>query len=107
VTDRPPAATHDLPLAAEAFSAAAERALSRGEHAQISSPDLARVMTAAVRLYAAKAEDEDLRPAAPVAADVVTPTEVVTVVTEMLRAADVSLFDLAMWYRRPAGGREP
>jgi len=37
---------------------------------------------------------------APVARERVTPTEVALVVSEMLRAADISLFDLAMWYRR-------
>jgi hypothetical protein len=95
-----------LAPAAEAFAGAAERALSAGEAGQISSADLARVMTAAVKLYAAKAE-QDGAAAAPVSADTITPTEVVTVVTEMLRAADISLFDLAMWYRRPAGGRQP
>ena len=98
----------DAPLtpAADAFAAAAERALSSGDLSQIASPDLARVITAAVKLYAAKAEQEDT-PAAPVSVETITPTEVVTVVTEMLRAANVSLFDLAMWYRRPTGGRQP
>jgi hypothetical protein len=56
-------------------------------------------MTAEVKLYAAKTETEETH-AAPVSAEKVTPTEVVVVVTEMLRAVDVSLFDLAMWYRR-------
>ena len=31
----------------------------------------------------------------------VTPTEVVVAASEMVRAANLNLFDLAMWYRRP------
>ncbi len=58
-----------------------------------------RVLTAAIKLYAAKAEAEERFPA-PVTAEKVTPTEIVLVVSELLRAADISLFDLAMWYRR-------
>ena len=90
----------ELPALAEAFAGVAERALSRGDFSQIAGSDLERVITAAVKLYAAKAEVEET-PAAPVSAETVTPTEVVVVVSEMLRAVHLSLFDLAMWYRRP------
>ena len=76
----------------------AGRALAGGSP-QIASDDVARAMTAIVKLYAAKAETE-ASPPAPVTANNVTPTEVVLVVSEMLRAVDISLFDLAMWYRR-------
>ena len=83
----------------EAFTDAAERALSRGDFSGITSSDLERVITAAVKLYAAKSEvDETL--AAPIS-ERATPTEVVVVVSEMLRAVNLNVFDLAMWYRRP------
>jgi hypothetical protein len=86
--------------AAEAFASVAECALEdRG--ARIRSSDLERVLTAAIKLYAAKAEAEEQFPR-PVAAEKMTPTEIVLVVSELLRAADISLFDLAMWYRRGA-----
>ena len=85
--------------AAEAFVGTAERALGKGLSSHIPSGELSRVMTAAIKLYAAKAEAEEQFPA-PVSADKVTPTEIVLVVSELLRAADISLFDLAMWYRR-------
>lgn len=88
----------ELTAAAGAFAAAADRALAAG--AEVAFADIERAMSAAVKLYAAKTESEDT-PAPPVASDRVTPTEVVVVVSEMLRAVDVSLFDLAMWYRRP------
>jgi hypothetical protein len=83
--------------AALTFAEVAERASATP--AGVRSTDLERALTAAIKLYAAKAEAEDRFPA-PVAADKVTPTEIVVVVSELLRAADISLFDLAMWYRR-------
>jgi len=101
VTASPPAAAigAELPKAAQAFADAAERALA--DPAGISSGELERVLTAAIKLYAAKAETEE-RPAPPVSVEKITPTEVVLVVSELLRTADISLFDLAMWYRRGA-----
>ena len=85
--------------AAETFVDMAERALVNGHSARVQSSDLEHVITAAIKLYAAKAEAEEAFPA-PVAPDKVTPTEIVLVVSELLRAANISLFDLAMWYRR-------
>jgi len=84
---------------ADAFVDVANRAVSSGGTASIPSGDLERAITAAIRLYAAKAEAEGTFPP-PVSADKITPTEVVMFVSEMLRAADLNLFDLAMWYRR-------
>ena len=84
--------------AAEAFVDVAQRALANGA-SRIPSSELERVLTAAIKLYAAKAEAEEQFPP-PVSAEKVTPTEIVLVVSELLRAADISLFDLAMWYRR-------
>jgi hypothetical protein len=87
--------------AAAAFAEAAEEALAAGAAAQIDSPDLERVLTAAMKLYAAKAEAEDMAvPAPPVSADRITPTEAVVVISETMRAVDLNLFDLSMWYRR-------
>jgi hypothetical protein len=83
----------------ESFAGMAERALSSGDFSRIASCELQRLITAAVKVYAAKAEAEGT-PAPPVTAEKVTPTEVVVVVSEMLRAVRLSLFDLAMWYRR-------
>ena len=84
---------------ADAFVSVAERALTKGASSRVGSSELERVLTAAIKLYAAKAEAEEQFPA-PVSAEKVTPTEIVLVVSELLRAADISLFDLAMWYRR-------
>lgn len=88
-----------FPAAAQAFAEAAERAL--GDPKVISSGELERVLTGAIKLYAAKAETEE-RSFPPVAVEKITPTEVVLFVSELLRTANISLFDLAMWYRRDA-----
>jgi len=68
----------------------------------IAGGDLARLLTGLVKVYAAKAESEGTA-SPPISADKVTPTEVVLIVSEMLRAVNISLFDLAMWYRRGQG----
>jgi hypothetical protein len=83
----------------EAFAALAERTLTSREYATVSDEDLERVMTAAVKLYVAKAEESGAYPP-PVAADRVTPTEVVTVVSEMIHGVGLNLFDLSMWFGR-------
>ena len=86
-----------FPAAARAFADAAEQALM--DPKGVSSGELERVLTAAIKLYAAKAETEER--SFPVASiEKITPTEVVLFVSELLRTANISLFDLAMWYRR-------
>jgi hypothetical protein len=81
------------------FVEAAERALSSGKPDQVSDAELERVMTAAVRLYAAKAEATDT-PAQPVTAECVTPTDIVVTVSAMIRAVGLNLWDVSMWFNR-------
>jgi hypothetical protein len=88
-----------------AFCAAVASALKRGEPQAISDDSLRRVLTAAVRVYAAKSEDIG-REIAPFLANTVTATETVTAACAMIRAADLNLFDVAMWFRRPVAGEE-
>ena len=88
-----------------AFCAAVESALRRGEPQAISDETLRHVLTAAVRVYAAKAEDLG-REIAPFLDNAVTATETVTAACAMIRAADLNLFDVAMWFRRPVAGEE-
>ncbi len=83
----------------EDFVAAAERALSSGDTSLVSDAELERVMTAAVRLYAAKAETDN-PPATPITAASVTPTDVVVTVSDLIRAAGLNLWDVSMWFRR-------
>jgi hypothetical protein len=81
------------------FVAAAERALTLGQPDQVSDADLERVLTAAVRLYAAKTE-ADGPPAQPITPSNVTPTDVVVTVSEMIKAAGLNLWDVSMWFNR-------
>jgi hypothetical protein len=94
--------------AATAFAEVAEDTLTSGAASQIVGSDLERVLTAAVKLYAARAATQ-ATPSPPVAADKITPTEIVVIVSELMRAANLNLFDLSMWYRRAnaAGGGLP
>ena len=80
------------------FVAAAERALTSGKLDGVSDAELERVMTAAVRLYAAKAEGDN--PPAVVAPELVTPTDIVVTVSALIRAVGLNLWDVSMWFNR-------
>jgi hypothetical protein len=86
-----------------AFCSAVDAALKRGKPGAISDAALRRVLTAAVKIYAAKAEDAEIE-IAPFDKHDVTATEAVTAVCAMIRAVDLNLFDVAMWFRRPLSG---
>jgi len=77
------------------FVGAAREALRAGTPEAI----VRAVLTSAVRPYAARVEATGAYPA-PVDMREVMPTDIVVIASEMLRAADLNLFDLAMWYRR-------
>ena len=106
--DRPAAAPDDpvaeLEAAAAAALAAAQRLLDQGATAKV--PDLAvqQLLTAGARLYANKLELEDRYFGPFPSEESVTATDVVMNVCEMLRFADLNIFDLAMWFRRPRPG---
>ena len=86
------------------FCAVVAAALKSGKPDDIPDESLRRVLAAAVRAYAAKAEKaEDEIP--PYEDDAVTATETVVAACALVRAANLNLFDLAMWYRRPLPGR--
>jgi hypothetical protein len=79
------------------FVAAAEAALASGDLNAVSFDEIERVLTAATRIYAAKVDGADTFPP-PLTKDSTTATEVV--VSEMVKAAGLNLFDLSMWFRR-------
>ena len=93
-----------LENASNAALAAAEKLLGEGATAQVADETVQRLLTAGARLYANKMELEDRWFGPFLAADSVTATDVVVNVCEMLRFADLNIFDLAMWYRRPRPG---
>jgi hypothetical protein len=80
------------------FVEAAEHALASGNLDGVSDAELEQVMTAAVRLYAAKAEGDN--PPAVVASDRVTPTDIVVTVSALIRAVGLNLWDVSMWFNR-------
>ena len=81
------------------FVEAAEQALRSGRLEQVTDAELERIMTAAVRLYAAKAE-ADGSPPRPVTHELVTPTHVVVTVSALIRSAGLNLWDVSMWFNR-------
>jgi hypothetical protein len=84
------------------FCAQARDALRRGEPDAISDQALALVLTAAVKVYAAKVERRG-HDVAPFPRHAVTATETVVAACGMIRAADLNMFDVAIWFHRPPG----
>ncbi len=100
----PPA--NDPAAGLEAMSEAvwrdAKALLAEGDAGRISDVAVARIMTAAVKLYAAKADGEMRSPKAVLGEtdEVVTPTEALTAVTEVLRALRLGPMEFGLWSRR-------
>ena len=86
-----------LEAAAIAAFAAAEQALAEGTTADITDEAIQRLLTAGTRLFARKVEQErrDFLPLA--SPNAVTATETVVVLSGMLRATNLNMFDLSMW----------
>ncbi len=84
------------------FLRAARDALKRGEPDAISDKTLQQVLTAAVKIYAAKVERRG-HDVAPFPQNTVTATETVVTACGMIRAADLNMFDVAIWFHRPPG----
>lgn len=92
----------DLEAMSEAIWRDAKTLLAAGEVGRISDVAVARIMTAAVKLYAAKADGEMRSPKAVLGEsdEVVTPTEALTAVTEVLRALRLGPMEFGLWSRR-------
>lgn len=88
-------------LAEEAWRLAA-RAVADGDEDRISDEAVARLFTAAVKLYAAKADRGERSPRALLGQydEVVSPTEALTAATEMLRALRLGPMEFGLWARR-------
>ena len=89
----------DATSSGAAFCASVEEAMQHGKPDAVSDQNLQRVLSAAVRLYAAKAEDR-AQELPPFGDKPVNATEAVTAICAIMRAADLNFFDLQMWYRR-------
>src|SRR5665647_510976 len=88
--------------AGEAF-AAAERALADQQTEKISDAAVQQLLTAGIRLFACKMEMEQRYFSPLTGHDAVTATEGAMLMTELMRAVDLNLFDLSMWASRPRG----
>ena len=82
-----------------AFCSQVDDALVSGKPEAVSDESLQRVLSAAIRLYAAKSEDR-AQELSPFGDKPVNATEAVTAICAIMRAADLNFFDLQMWYRR-------
>jgi hypothetical protein len=96
VSERPRQVTD---IAAE-FCEVVNASLRCGSLDAIDDTALRGVLTVAIKAYAAKSEAAggELRP---FEADAVTATETAVTACAMIRAADLNLFDIAMWFQRP------
>jgi hypothetical protein len=92
-------ATNAIADSVAVFCSQVDDALELGKPETVSDESLQRVLTAAVRLYAAKSEDR-ARELAPFGDKPVNATEAVTAICAIMRAVDLNFFDLQMWYRR-------
>jgi hypothetical protein len=86
--------------AAAAFDAAL-KVLTDGKTADVSAETVQKLLTAGAKLYCRKLTEEDSYFPPFRAEDGVTATEAVVAIAEMMRAADLNTFDLAMWMSRP------
>jgi len=91
------------PAADTAFEAAL-KALTDGRTEDVSAETVQKLLTAGAKLYCRKLTDEDTYFPPFRAEDGVTATEAVVAIAEMMRAADLNTFDLAMWMSRPHDG---
>ncbi len=95
----PAAAVEDM---SEKIWQDAKALLAEGEAGRVTDAAVARIMTAAIKLYAAKADGEQRSPKAVLGYtdEVVTPTEALTAVTEVLRALRMGPMEFGLWSRR-------
>ena len=105
--DQPAADYGELDAAARTAPDIAEKALNDGPTDNIPDDTVQRLLTAGNRLFANKVEMEDRFFLPFTSPEATTATDVVVVVSDMLRAVNLNTFDLAMWFRRPRPGDNP
>ena len=98
----PDAVTQLEGAAGEAF-AAAEQVLSEGVTERVPDAAVQQMLTAGIKLFARKMEMERRYFSPLTGHDAVTATEGAMLMTELMRAVDLNLFDLSMWASRPRG----
>ena len=86
-----------------AFCASTDDALARGKPEEVPDESLQRLLSAAVRLYAAKSEDR-AQELPPFGDRPVNATEAVTAICAIMRAADLNFFRCGTAARRTNDG---
>jgi hypothetical protein len=81
------------------LKAATQRLIDGGHAADVPDEAIAEALYTAARLFSAK-KDRVGHLDWPLTADALTATETVVLVAALLDAADVNIFDMAIWYRR-------
>ncbi|MBN9081571.1 MAG: hypothetical protein BGP04_11490 [Rhizobiales bacterium 62-17] len=90
--------------AGAALSDALNDALRSDAVADIPDEVLQNAMTALVKAYAAKVEKTE-QEFAPVDTRLVNATEAVVAACALIRAVDLNMFDVALWFNRPSHTR--
>ncbi len=85
---------------ARAFGARVEKAIADNTPQSLPDDAVGAMLTAALRAYAFKA-DKAGQYVEPYPKGTLTVTETVVGATAIIRAADLNLWDLAMWFNRP------
>jgi hypothetical protein len=98
-----PDAVARLKAAAGESFAAAHEALAADATKEIPDEAVQQLLTAGIRLFARKMEMERRYFSPLTGHDAVTATEGAMLMTELMRAVDLNLFDLSMWASRPRG----
>jgi hypothetical protein len=91
-----------IDAAAPELLRASRELVENNEASRVSDQAVAQILTAAIRLYVAKSDGEE-RTFSPIAGQrdsEMTPTELLSAVSEMLRALHLGPMELALWYRR-------
>ena len=79
-----------------------EAALANGQAHTIAEADLQRALTACVKAYAARVEKAGAE-FSPFDASGVNATEAVVAACAMIRAVNLNMFDVALWFARSGG----
>jgi hypothetical protein len=101
-----PDASARLSAAANDAFAAANEALAADVTDRIADEAVQQMLTAGMKLFARKMEMERRYFSPLTGPDAVTATEGAMLMTELMRAVDLNLFDLSMWASRPRGDEE-
>ena len=91
----------DLDRLADDLFNAVEQTLANDTAGAVSDEAAQKIMTAAVKLYHRKSIVERRAFLPVISEQALTPTEAVQSACELIRAVNLSPFDLALWFSRP------